>query len=99
MPQPLQVHEADGVTVTFDPYICIHAEECVRGLPEVFDPAQRRWIRPDRASPEAVRTAVARFPSGALRASPPAGGRPPDSVVTVSVTREGPLRLRARSGS
>lgn len=45
----LQVFEAEDVTVTLDHNICIHADECVRSLPAVFDPTQRRWIRPERA--------------------------------------------------
>jgi uncharacterized Fe-S cluster protein YjdI len=92
----MQVYEAEGVTVTFDPNICIHAEACVRGLPEVFDPTQRRWIRPERAPADAVRAAVSRCPSGALRASPPLGSAEPAPVVTVTVTADGPLKLRGR---
>ena len=97
MPKRLQVFEGEDVTVTFDPNRCIHAEECVRGLPEVFDPRQRRWIRPERASPERVRAQVARCPSGALRASPAPGevpiGTPP---VTITVRERGPLCVKGR---
>ena len=97
MPKRLQVYEADEVTVTFDPMLCIHSEECVRGLPEVFDPHARRWIRPERAPAAAVVAAVARCPSGALRASRPNESPPPAPVVaTVRVERDGPLRLRGR---
>ena len=41
MPKRLRAYEAEGVAVTFDPNICIHAEECVRGLPEVTVTADR----------------------------------------------------------
>lgn len=64
----LQTYEGDEVTITFDPNLCIHSEECVHGLPAVFDPSRRRWIRPDAASADEVVAAVARCPSGALRA-------------------------------
>jgi uncharacterized Fe-S cluster protein YjdI len=64
----LQTYEGEEVTVTFDPIRCIHSEECVHGLPAVFDPSRRRWIRPDAASADEVVAAVARCPSGALRA-------------------------------
>ncbi|HYC32896.1 MAG TPA: (4Fe-4S)-binding protein [Gemmatimonadales bacterium] len=94
MPKRLQVYQAEDVTVTFDPNICIHAEECVRVLPQVFDPAQLRWIRPERAPADAVRAAVARCPSGALRATPAAGASPSAPGVTVTVSADGPLRLR-----
>ena len=35
------------VTISFDASRCLHAAECVRGLPEVFDTSQRPWIQPD----------------------------------------------------
>lgn len=93
------MYEADSVTVTFDPNLCIHAEECVRGLPAVFDPTQRRWIRPERAPADEVRRAVARCPSGALRVHPAAGEPPPAAeagLATVRVSANGPLLLRGR---
>lgn len=55
------------VTVSFDPEVCRHAAECVRGLPEVFDTKKRPWIQPDNARGEQVTAQVARCPSGALR--------------------------------
>jgi uncharacterized Fe-S cluster protein YjdI len=94
----LQVYETDAITVTFDSRLCIHSEECVRGLPEVFDPGQRRWIRPDRASADRVAAAVARCPSGALRVRWPGGENPgaASAVTTVRVARHGPLHLQGR---
>ena len=29
-----QVYETEGITVTFDPALCIHSGICVRGLPD-----------------------------------------------------------------
>jgi uncharacterized Fe-S cluster protein YjdI len=55
------------VAVSFDPELCRHAAECVRGLPAVFDTQRRPWIAPDGAPAEEVREVVARCPSGALR--------------------------------
>jgi uncharacterized Fe-S cluster protein YjdI len=94
----LQVYEAEAITVTFDPNLCIHSEECVRGLPEVFIPSQARWIRPDRASADRVAAAVARCPSGALRVRRPdtAETAAPPVVTTVRVARNGPLYLQGR---
>ena len=54
------------VDVTFDLDVCIHAGECVRGLPKVFDTERRPWILPDEGEAETVRDVVARCPSGAL---------------------------------
>jgi len=32
----MQEHRNDKLVVRYDPAICIHAGECVRGLPSVF---------------------------------------------------------------
>jgi uncharacterized Fe-S cluster protein YjdI len=63
----LQVYEAPGITVTFDPALCTHSGHCVRGLPGVFDVGRKRWIKPELAGAEAVAAQVARCPSGALQ--------------------------------
>ncbi|WP_205698151.1 (4Fe-4S)-binding protein [Conexibacter sp. SYSU D00693] len=55
------------LTVSFDPEVCRHAAECVRGLPAVFDAQRRPWIQPDAAPASEVRDVVGRCPSGALR--------------------------------
>ena len=89
------MYEADEVTVTFDPNLCIHAEECVRGLPAVFDPDALRWIRPERAPAADVLAVVARCPTGALRAR--ARGTATPAVppqVTIRVAARGPLFVR-----
>ncbi len=63
----LQTYEAPGITVTFDPEVCIHSGICVRGLQAVFDTSRRRWIRPEHATPDEVAAQVERCPSGALQ--------------------------------
>ena len=62
-----QTYEADGITVTFDPDVCIHSGVCVRGLPDVFDIKRKRWIRPELQPPDVVAAQVMRCPSGALQ--------------------------------
>jgi uncharacterized Fe-S cluster protein YjdI len=65
----LQTYEGDGITVTFDPPLCIHSGKCVRGLPAVFDVKRKRWIDVSAASADAIAEQVARCPSGALQAT------------------------------
>ncbi|CAM5675100.1 hypothetical protein GCM10010329_41900 [Streptomyces spiroverticillatus] len=60
-------YRGEKVDVTFRPGRCLHAAECVRGLPEVFDLQKRPWITPDAAPPELVSEVVRRCPSGALQ--------------------------------
>ncbi|AUH38913.1 (4Fe-4S)-binding protein [Streptomyces sp. CMB-StM0423] len=60
-------YEGKSITVTFEAGRCLHAAECVHGLPEVFDPDARPWIRPDGAEAERLAEVVRRCPSGALQ--------------------------------
>jgi uncharacterized Fe-S cluster protein YjdI len=73
MGKPLQIYEAPGIVITFDPNICKHTGVCVRGLPAVFDIKRKRWVQPELATVEQVAAQVARCPSGALqcRVDPP----------------------------
>jgi uncharacterized Fe-S cluster protein YjdI len=52
--------------VFYDRGRCRHYAECVRGLPQVFDPTRRSWIRADLADARAVAEVVRRCPTGAL---------------------------------
>jgi uncharacterized Fe-S cluster protein YjdI len=60
-------YEGERITVSFDAARCLHAAECVRGLPAVFDAKRRPWIDPDGADAEQTADVVRRCPSGALR--------------------------------
>jgi uncharacterized Fe-S cluster protein YjdI len=59
-------YRTEAIEITWAPRRCIHAGECFRGLPEVFDPGARPWVRPGAASPEDVEDTVRLCPSGAL---------------------------------
>ena len=75
MTKRVQVYETPDITVTFDPNLCTHSGNCVRGLPAVFDVARKHWVRPELASPDEVAAQVARCPSGALQVKWPGGTR------------------------
>jgi uncharacterized Fe-S cluster protein YjdI len=54
--------------VTWDADRCVHAGECVKGLPSVFKVGPEGLeIHPQAAPQVEVRAAVARCPSGALQ--------------------------------
>src|SRR5829696_2284733 len=61
-----RAYAAPKVTVFYDRGRCRHYAECVRGLPQVFDPTRRPWIRADLADPNAIAEVVRRCPTGAL---------------------------------
>ena len=68
-------YDGEHIEVTYDTARCLHAAECVRGMPAVFDTAKRPWIAPDAADAEALASVIRRCPTGALhytlrRASP-----------------------------
>ena len=62
-----------SIIVRYDEKICIHAGECVAGLPAVFDVDKRPWINVDGADAEAIQQTIARCPSGALTYEIPLG--------------------------
>ena len=54
------------VTVVWEAEKCIHSGICVKGLPDVFQPKERPWIKIDAASSDALVAQVKECPSGAL---------------------------------
>ena len=90
-----KAYRGERIEVTFDPARCLHAAECVRGLPQVFDTKRRPWIDPDGAEPEAVAEVVRRCPSGALHYSLADGpAEEPESPGRVSAGADGPIWVR-----
>lgn len=61
-----KTYSGESINVSFDPDLCQHAAECVRGLPDVFEVKRRPWIIVDNADPEKVAEIVDRCPSKAL---------------------------------
>lgn len=61
-----KTYRGEALDVAFDLDICIHAGECVRSLPKVFDTERRPWILPDEGDADELRDVVSRCPSGAL---------------------------------
>ncbi len=89
-----QYHGPD-ITVTYDAKRCIHAAECVRGLPTVFDTRQRPWINPHNAAADAIAEVVQRCPTGALHFTRSDQG-PSEALpqhTTIRVSANGPLYL------
>jgi uncharacterized Fe-S cluster protein YjdI len=57
---------AEGVTILWQPDLCIHSGVCVRGLPAVFNPAISPWIDMSKAETVDIIRQVKMCPSGAL---------------------------------
>ncbi|MEO0473748.1 MAG: (4Fe-4S)-binding protein [Bacteroidota bacterium] len=54
------------LTVVWKPKSCIHAEECVKRLPQVYDPNKRPWINVENATTDELKEQIQACPSGAL---------------------------------
>ncbi|MGW7077982.1 (4Fe-4S)-binding protein [Streptomyces sp. NPDC054871] len=88
-------YRGEHITVTFDGRRCLHAAECVRGLPRVFDTGRRPWISPDAAPADEVADVVRRCPSGALQYETAAGATErPTAPTTVERRADGTLVIR-----
>lgn len=93
-----KVYEYPGekIQVRYDVKRCIHAAECTRGLPGVFDTGRKPWIDPEQAPADAVAEVVMRCPTGALHFTRLDGG-PGESAPdknTVAVSPDGPLYVQ-----
>ena len=62
----MQEYKSDKLVVRYDPEICIHAGNCVRELPAVFDVAKEPWITIHGAPVDEIVNQVKHCPSGAL---------------------------------
>lgn len=96
MTDKLHVFETRDIVVTWSKARCIHAAECVRGLPDVFEPGRRPWVLPAEGEPDSVARVILRCPTGALHFERRDGGAnetPPDRNE-VRVSRRGPLYVR-----
>ena len=54
------------VAISYDPDVCTHSGNCVKGLPGVFNVDREPWIDPDGGSVEEIKAAIRNCPSGAL---------------------------------
>lgn len=66
MQKRILTYEGEEITVRYDVKRCIHAERCIHGLPEVFDPGNKPWISPDEAAAQDIANVVEICPTGAL---------------------------------
>jgi len=89
-------YQGRDIQVQYDVKRCIHAAECVNGLPSVFDPNAKPWVDADGASAADVARVIMRCPSGALHYAPEdeALREPVPAENNVRVEADGPLYMR-----
>ncbi len=106
MTSKIRRYTGADINVTYETKRCIHAAECVRGLPAVFDTQKRPWVQPDNANANTVAEMVLRCPSGALHFERKDGGAaesiPRQNVIVPSVNGplyvSGNVRIQTKGG-
>jgi len=54
------------ITIVWKPEMCIHAGNCVRLLPAVYNPREIPWCKPENATTQQLIDQIKKCPSGAL---------------------------------
>lgn len=91
-------YAGEGIVVTYEARRCIHASECVHGLPAAFDPKRKPWVDPKAAQADAIARVIERCPTGALQYERRDGGpqEAPAPKNTIRISENGPLYVRGR---
>lgn len=64
--QPTREYSNSEITVQWWANRCVHCQECITGLPQVFNLDARPWVNINGASTQEIKDQVAKCPSGAL---------------------------------
>jgi uncharacterized Fe-S cluster protein YjdI len=54
------------ITIVWQSGKCIHSGMCVKNNPDVFQPKEKPWIKPEASTTEQIKSTVEKCPSGAL---------------------------------
>ena len=97
-PDVQREYRNDQIVVRWEPSLCIHVAECLRGLPQVFNVRRRPWVEVDAASADEIAEVVLRCPSSALRFIRLDGGpqEQPPEPAQIAAQPDGPLYVRGR---
>jgi uncharacterized Fe-S cluster protein YjdI/CDGSH-type Zn-finger protein len=92
-PDVLKQYEGPGITVHWEPNVCIHVSNCIRAVPGVFKPDARPWVNVEGASADEIAAAIESCPTGALSYLRTDGGpqEAPESPTKVEPRPNGPL--------
>ncbi len=81
------------MTVVWKPDLCIHSQNCFKGLPEVFNPQNRPWVNMSGATGQAIKGQVAKCPSGALSTLEENESGFHDDKVEIELMKNGPILI------
>jgi uncharacterized Fe-S cluster protein YjdI len=88
----------DRIEVSWEPKLCIHTQNCMQRLRQVFDPERRPWIDVTAAEADEIAETVLTCPTGALHFRRLDGGPQEEATdpPTVVPRPNGPLFLRGK---
>jgi len=83
----------EEITVIWKPSLCIHAAECVKRLPEVYNPKAKPWIKIENANTSQLKSQINNCPSGALsyQTNNIKKNKIMESKIKVNILENGPL--------
>jgi len=91
-------YRGPGITVHWDPGLCIHSANCVREAPGVFDTEARPWVDPSGATADEVASTIDECPSRALTYTRIDGGAEgPGAAGNADAVNGAPVTITARS--
>ncbi|MFO7800356.1 MAG: CDGSH iron-sulfur domain-containing protein [Rhodohalobacter sp.] len=93
MEKKILSYENEAIKVSYDIKRCIHAAECVKSLPNVFDPDRKPWIQPENDSAENIADTIEKCPTGALHYKMKKSDRTeqPSSKNRIKLNADGPV--------
>jgi uncharacterized Fe-S cluster protein YjdI len=62
----IKKYRNNNLSIVWKPKKCIHAAECVKLLPKVYDPKGKPWIKAENATIDELKNQINACPSGAL---------------------------------
>ena len=95
-PEAERVYRNETIAVHWNPRRCIHSENCIKGLPQVFRKSERPWIMVDAATAAEIADVITHCPSGALHFERLDGGTQEQAAeeTTIEPRPNGPLYVR-----
>ena len=91
-------YTANELTIVWKPQLCTHSAKCFHGLPNVFNPDEKPWVKPENETTEAIIKQVDLCPSGALsyinnNKQPHKSTTMETNAIKIQVTAGGPLLI------
>jgi len=90
-------YQQGDTTVVWRPELCYHSKNCVKNLPEVFNPNRKPWIETGHSSEKELQNAIDKCPSGALSYRVKGKERNTDTMsTTIEPMKNGPVIVKGK---